>query len=138
MATFLDIDTIEQRNLLHSKIRTHPEVSRVVDRVERDILNYYKYRTGLNTYDIALEGYDDTTPSASNAELIVALRDAVADVASYRLLNYSKNPNFQSERLEQYTYDRGTSAGEGNYDWPSGWNRVLNRFFSERAPWYAV
>lgn len=138
MATFFNRDTKGDMDLIHSTVRNHPEVERIVVRTERDILLHYTVRTGLDTFTVSLTGYNEENPSASTARLRELLKHAIADVASHRLRNYHRNPALQSERLEQYQYDRGSYSGVADYDWPQGWDAELNRMFSERDVWFHV
>lgn len=138
MATFFDIESQTDVDLLHASVRMHTERDRVINAVETDVLNRFTIRTGVNTYRVELEGYNDTTPASSHANLKAALKRAIAAVASHRLRNYERDPSLQIEELGDYKYDRGTGAGKLDVSWPTGWDSELIRFYNERPPLFHI
>lgn len=138
MATFFDSTTSSDVDLLYAGVRDHDELVAVVDEAERQILQKYTIRTGVNTYRVELEGYDDVTPADSHASLKEELRQAVAKVASWRLRFYDDTGAFQSETLGDYEYDHGRGAGAFDTQWPSGWDEGLDQFYSEIDVWIHI
>ena len=138
MATFFDITSQDDVDLLHASVRKHTERDRVINAVEVEILNRFTIRTGVNAYRVELEGYDDTTPASSHATLKAALKRAIAAVASHRLRYYDRDPSLQIEELGDYKYDRGSGAGKLDVDWPASWDSELTRFYNERPPLFHI
>ena len=138
MATFFDTESQTDIDLLHSTVRLHTERDRVIDAAEIDVLNRFTIRTGVNAYRVELEGYDDSTPSASDSTVKAALKRAIAAVASHRLRFYDRDPSLQIEELGDYKYDRGSGAGKLDVMWPTGWDSELIRFYNERPPLFHI
>ena len=138
MAYFLDVTDDDDLALIHASVRGHEEMATTVDESERDILMKYTVRTGINTYEVQLEGYNDSDPASSNASLVESLKRIVARVASHRLRNYDRNPIYQKERLDVYEYDRGSGAGVASDKWPDGWDDELRKFFGETPMWFHI
>lgn len=138
MATFFDTTSTLDLALLHSSVRAHADLNNVVDNVEREVLLNYTTRTGENTYEVELEGYDDDVPADSHATLKEALRQAIGKIVSHRLRLYDAKSHFQSEKLGDYSYSRGTDSGTLDVEWPVGWDVELNRLYRERDVWYHV
>lgn len=139
MAYFLDVTDEGDLALVHAIARGHAELTTVVDEAERDVLLKYTVRTGTNTFEVKLEGYNDVDPAASHATLVACLKRAVAYVASHRLRNYDRTPGYQKERLDVYEYDRGSGGAAATSDrWPTGWDAELRQFFGETSLWFHI
>ena len=136
MATFFDTELTADVNLIHTRVRTDENLDTIVDTVERDVLLRFTIRTGVNTYRVELEGYDDTTPANSNAYLIEALRRTIGKVASHRLLHYDDDDSHMSESMADYSYSRG--GNKLDPDWPDSWESELSQFYAETERWIYI
>jgi hypothetical protein len=155
MAIFFDINSAADIDLLHPSVRTDAEVPNQADRIEFEIIEFYKQRDmqGLATYEdffryergadptrelkVRLAGFDQTDPAQSEAGLKEALRRTIADVLSYVLRNMDaqNNVSSQSQGNRSIAY---TTAGTVTWrEFPSGWNRLL-RNYDARIQGYGI
>lgn len=144
MADFFDTTVAADKNLLHADVRTDAELDNVIDQVEWEIIDFYSQRTGLgvanyadffryengadpdNEIKVRLVGYDQTTPTSSQADLKQALRRTIADVASWALRNY-----YVSQDVKSITQGKRSVEYSGTLSWrdfPDGWRRRLKNF----------
>lgn len=159
---YFDPDESCDLALLHSTVRSHSELSNVAARVEKEIIrkykkwlrrerlwsidvatdDYYTVLEGNHWYGVYLTGYDPDPANADgyNADrtlwsgLCDALRDAIANVVSETLRQYSRNTGFTSESLGDYSYTKSTTTEEAiNVKWPQGWDAPL-RIYDRRPP----
>lgn len=156
MADFFDTSAQADLDLLHSSIREHPELDNMVDKVEFEILQFYsqrendhwdnywdffKYEKGAPTSTeilVRLVGYDQDTPTNSEADLQEALRRTIAEVASWALRNYSNSPGAHNVTLGRFsTGSGGLSDLPTVNDWPDNWNRFLKNF-DAKIPKYGI
>jgi len=151
MATFFDTSKQDDLDLLHSSVRSHNEIDNVVDKVEYEILDYYKQRPSVplrlqtgrenlyttNEIQVRLIDYDNDNPSNSEADLQEALRRTIAEIASWVLRNYDNNQaDVQSikQGKRSITY---MGAAPSWKDWPDGWQHYL-RNFDDREALYSI
>lgn len=145
MATFFDTTSDDDLDLLHESVRSHDELDNVVDKVEWEILNFYKQREGeawttysdffqyedgadpLNEILVRLVGYDQDTPEDSEADLKEVLKYTIADVVTWVLRNYDNPQGVSSIQQGKRSIDyRGTVPDVK--DWYNGWNNKLKNF----------
>lgn len=149
MADFFNTSNAEDLNLLHSTIRDHDEIEKVVDKVEWEVINHYKQRPQnrgrirsgkenlgtVNTIEVMLIDFNEETPTDSPAGLKDALRRTIADVVSWILRNYSNDQAVKSKRQGQrsVTFHGVPDARQ----WPSGWSYRLKNY-DDREAVYAI
>ena len=155
MADFFDVNDSNDTDLLHESIRTHDELSTVVDKVEWEILNeaflqreggtrgvvqdFFEYEDGNdpnNELKVRLVGYDQDTPTNSDADLQEALRRTIARVVSWVLRNYDNGQGVRSISQGQRSIEYAGSVPDWQ-EWPDGWDRILHNY-DARIPQYAV
>ena len=144
MANFFNIEDQDDLNLLHSSVRGNSELGTVVDKVEWEVIDAFKFRdmqqrsnwdaffeheSGADPNDeikVRLIGYDADNPSDSIPELKDALRRTIADIVEWVILGYDQTSEVKSERLGRWavTYGRVPSYQE----FPSGWKNKLKNF----------
>lgn len=122
-------DPLADEALLHGDVRSHPEIYNVLERAERDVFRRYT-ENGV----VKLRGYDKD-PEKADDDLVVAVKDAVANLASYRLRAYDNDPGVESVRQgnRSVTY-RFDSLYNG---YPRHWDSALIDF-DERTVLYHV
>lgn len=138
------------QELLHPEARTSNELQYVVDRVEWEVIDYYKQRDmqSLATYDsffryefgrdprqevkVRLIGYDEEEPLESDPHLLEALRRTVADIASWVLRNEenAQGVTSQSQGNRSVTYSGSVPTWR---EWPNGWSTNLHNFDAKIA-----
>ena len=144
MANFFNIEDQNDLNLLHSSVRGNKELGTVVEKVEWEVIDAFKFRdmqqrsnwdaffeyeSGADPNDeikVRLIGYDADNPSDSIAELKDALRRTIADITEWILLGYDKTSDVKSERLGRWAVTYGRVPGYK--DFPSGWKNRLKNF----------
>lgn len=155
MADFFDTSVQADLDLLHESIRSHNELDNVVDKVEWEILNsafmqregqavgttddFFTYEDGNdpnNELLVRLVGYDQDTPTNSEADLQEALRRTIARVVSWILRDYSNAQGVQSisQGQRSITYSGSVPTWQ---DWPDDWDRLLHNY-DARIPNYRV
>lgn len=146
MPDFFDISSQADLNLLHSDVRTHNELLNVVEKVEWEIIDYYKQREGVlgvtnysdffeyeagndpdNEIKVRLVGYDQTTPADSRADLKAQLKRVIARGTSWVLRNYSVTQGVQSIRQGQRSVTYGIDVPTWD-QFPSGIRGMLKNF----------
>lgn len=140
MYQFFDITT--DTGLLHASVRDNPELERVVESIQWEIIQAFSQRDmqGLTTYEaffryefgvdprdvikVRLLGYDEENPEQSEAGLKEVLKRTIATIASWVLRNYDNNDGVKSIRQGQrsITY---TGLSPSWRDFPAGWDRWL-------------
>ena len=155
MATFFDVNNSNDIALLHPEVRESPELVNQIDRVEYQVLQYYKQRDqqGRATYQdfftfelgrrpgseirVRLVGYNAETPADSEAGLKEALKRTIADIASYTLRNLTTQPGIasQSQGNRSVTFSNGQAPTWQN--WQPGWNLYL-RNYDARIQGYGI
>lgn len=146
MAIFFDANNPDDVALLHPSVRDNVELINQVDRVEAQVLEYYKQRDqqGLATYQdfflyefgrqpgseilVRLTGYNQTDPADSEAGLKEALRRTIAGIVSMTLRNLDGAEGIasQSQGNRSITYASGQALTWR--DWPDGWDMWLNNY----------
>lgn len=150
-ATFFDISAQADLNLLHSSIRDHQELDNVVDKVEYEILDFYKQRPSVplrlqtgrenlystNDIQVRLIDYDNDTPANSEADLKEALKYTIAEVSSWVLRNYD-NDQGGVQSIQQGKRSISYMGAAPSWDrWPDGWRHYLKNF-DDREALYSV
>ena len=146
MATFFDVTSQADLNLLHKSVRGDDELSNVVDQIEWELIDYFKqrpnvpiyFRTGLenlstlNEIVVKLFDYDSDSPENSGNDLKEALRRTIADIASWVLRNYDSPDKVQSitQGKRSVTYMGAVPSWRG---WPDGWAKRLKNFDNREA-----
>lgn len=136
--------------LLHPDVRGSGELQMVADRIEWEIIDYYKQRDmqSLTTYDsffrfefgrdprqevkVRLLGYDEENPDESEPELKEALRRTVADIVSWVLRNYETEQGASSIRQGNRSITYAGSVPTWR-EWPVGWSSKLHNFDAKIA-----
>jgi len=123
-------DTEDDVGLLHP-IAQQADPSDYATRAERDVLGAYKQWNGL-TWSVRLQGYDDSL-AVINAELLLALKDTIADVISYRVLESMRGVESQGakrEKLGDYEIEYGTTPAVNatTSGFPPNWQYRLTKF----------
>lgn len=150
MAEFFDHSSSDDKALLHESIRDHNELENVVDLMEWKILDHYKQRKGLgiannadffrfedgsdpqNEIKVRLVGYDQDTPSNSEADLKEQLKYTIAKAVSWVLRNYDNPQGVESISQGQ----RSVSYAGVVPDWeqfPAGIQSMLSNFDAKIA-----
>ena len=126
--------------LLDESVRADPDLSVIAETAEREVLLRFTVDEGTDStidHVVYLKGYDDDTPSSSNALLKDALKYAIAKVLNHRLKYKSSNPSIRRVQLADWEIEK-MDGGDQDYRWPSGWDTELVEFFSEKRPWYHI
>lgn len=139
-------------NLLHSSIRTHSELSNVVEKVEYEIIDFYSQRPSIpirvktgsenlrigpnsTGIEVQLIGYDPDDPTNSDADLKEALRRSIAKIVEWVLLGYNDTSKVKSESMGRWSAEYITVPSYK--EWPNGWNNLLKNF-DDREALYSV
>lgn len=152
---FFDPSSQDDLQLLHEDIRQHSELVNVVSQVEWEIINsaftqregqnrgvwqdFFEYENGNNPNNellVRLVGYDQDTPSNSEADLKEALRRTIARVVSWVLRDYSNPQNVSSISQGQRSVDYAGRVPDWQ-DWPDDWDRLLHNY-DARIPNYGI
>lgn len=146
MATFFDVNSESDLNLLHSSVRELVELANVVDSVEWELIdsytqrdmqgiatyeNFFKYESGVapgSELKVRLAGYNQATPADSDAGLKEALRRTIADIVSMILRNYNNEIGVSSQSQGNRSISYANGASISWRTWPTGWNRRLNNY----------
>lgn len=146
MATFFDVNSEADLDLLHRDVRGNTELPNIVDLVEWEIIDFYRQRDmqGIATYEnffryesgvmpgtelrVRLSGFNEADPIESDAGLREALRRTIADIASFVTRNYEAltGVSSQSQGNRAISYESGGSISWRNF--PTGWNRKLSNY----------
>lgn len=147
---FFDTNEQDDLDLLHSSIRSHDELDKVIANVEYEILDYYKQRPSIpltlktgrenlyttNEINVRLIDYDNETPSNSEQDLKDALKKTIAEVASWVLRNYDNSQGVESIQQGKRSISfYGLSPSW--QDFPRGWQRWLKNF-DDREALYSI
>lgn len=145
MATFFDITSQSDLNLLHSSVVNDDNLANVVDSVEWEIINafsqrdmekvgtieaFFEYEFGRDPNDVIkvrLVGYDAETPANSDAGLKEVLKRTIADVASWVLRNYSNSNGVTSIKQGQRSISYSGHAPSYN-NFPTYWDMKLKNY----------
>lgn len=145
MATYFDITSYADINLLHGDVRNHCELSNVAAQVESDVINRFRernrgagypypyfassvgtpYSTTDGKYIIWLDGYKEDADEA-DTRLKDALRRTIADVISHRLRYYEEENGVK--RFSQGRVSIEYSGSGRDAEWPRQWSRRLTEF----------
>lgn len=113
MTAFFDATNTADTALVVRPLRTHDELVTVAAQAERDVIGIYTRRgapvadfvnnfyTGRGYHKgngvwVAIEGFDPDASAVTNADLVRALKDTIADVITWRLRKMGENPVFES------------------------------------------
>ena len=146
MAYFFDVSEQADLNLLHSTVRSDSELSNTVEKVEWEMIEYFRQRpdmplyfrsglenlSSLNRIRVRLIGYNEDNPEQSTAELKEAFRRAIAYVVSDVLRNYNNTLNATSIKQGQRSITYNGVADNVN-DWPSGWKKFFKNYDDREA-----
>jgi hypothetical protein len=141
MADFFQLPQDEV--LLHESIRDHDELQNIVDKVEKEIIHFYKQRPSRFTPVRSGRENLDKTPNQievrlydwkgtdSPEDLKADLKETIADVASFVMRNYD---NAQSVSQIQQGQRSITYARANDWrSWPDGWNYRLKNWDNREA-----
>ena len=148
-AIFFDVDS-NDLDLLHSSIRDHAELRKVVDNVEYEVLDYYKQRPSIpltlqtgrenlyttNDIQVRLIDYDNDNPANSEQDVKNALKRTIAEITSWVLRNYDNMQNVKSISQGKRSIEFYGLAPSWK-DFPKGWQRWL-RNFDDREALYSI
>jgi len=150
MATFFDPSKVDDLDLLHSSVRDDSELTNVVNKVEYEMIDYFRQRPNIPLYfrsgfenlssknriKVRLIGYSEDDPAQSNDDLKEALRRSIAYVVSYILRNYDNLVGAQSIKQGQRSVSYHGAIPDVD-KWPDGWKRYL-RNFDDREAHYSI
>jgi hypothetical protein len=155
MATFFNTESAQDINLLHRDVRGSSELDNMADRVEYEVIQFYKQRDmqGIATYQdffryeagaspltgikVRLVGYNEADPEQSTAELKEALRRTIADILSYQLRNYETSDGIASQSQGNRSITFASGRAITWRDFPHGWNLHL-RNYDARIQGYGI
>ena len=123
-------DTANDVGLLHP-IAQQSDPSDYATRAERDVLSEYTHNDGSGDV-VCLRGYNESL-SLINAGLLLALKDTIADVISYRVLESMRGVESQGakrEKLGDYEIEYGTTPAVNatTSGFPPNWQYRLTKF----------
>ena len=152
MAIYFDSDEAVDKALLHSSVRTHSDLDRIINEVEDDIIEVFRvegtsraptssdgnqgvyqvlengvYHTtflwGYKPVLVDAAGYDATRANWTGFAKV--MRQAIADVVSHRVRHYDADDGVTAEShgRESWDYQKGR-----NLRWPAQWDRLLDRY----------
>lgn len=153
MSDFFDPTKDADTDLLHSDVRDHTELSKVVDKVEWELINafsqrdmqglstvqaFFHYESGVDPNDeikVRLTGYDEDTPADSEDGLKEALRRTIAEIVSWVLRNYDyPQGGVQSKTQGKRSISYVRSIPDWR-QWPGGWDRHLKNYDARLQPY---
>ncbi|HMB77135.1 MAG TPA: hypothetical protein VKN76_12095 [Kiloniellaceae bacterium] len=143
--------------LLADSVQSDTRIAAEAARAEREIVNRYTEelrRRPIGTdyaevYELAdgvrgvfLRGYDEDETAADGYDatrsawtgFAAAMRQAIADLVSHRIIHFNADPSVVSERRGARSITR---KGPVNKKWPVGWDSGLS-FYDIRRPLYAI
>lgn len=153
MATFFNATSTSDLSLIVRTVRAHQDLAIVATQVESDVIEQYTLRqnpsddyttqfyTGRgfakgNGMYVHLLGFDPDASLVTDTDLVQALKWTIADVVSWRLIQYNENPMLLGEGAP-----RGTSKSfnENAFDKfpPKDWDYRLRRW-DLRPPLYTT
>ena len=109
MASYFNATNTAHLALLTRSVRAHQDLATEAAKAERDVIMFYTlrqapyemytsqftlsrgYPKGNGVY-VCLEGFDPDADVVDDEELVVALRDTIADVLAWRLTKYAESP----------------------------------------------
>lgn len=109
MATFFDATNTAHLSLITRSVRAHQDLAPVAQVAESDVIEQYTlrerpvenwtsqfylgrgYAKGIGVY-VCLEGFNPDADAVTDPELVTALRYTIADVITWRLIQYGESP----------------------------------------------
>ncbi len=100
MAYYFDPENADDLKLLKSSVRDDAELENIANATEDMIREMYsEWNASTEAYDVKLRGYLSTAdPDDLHPEFKKAYKQTIADVISYRLINYNENTGVKRER----------------------------------------
>lgn len=101
MAYYFDPTNADDLKLLNSDVRSDSELENISNPTEDDVRQMYTvYDESSEQYEVKLRGYT-SDPDDAAAAFKKAYKQTIADVISYRLLNYSNTKGVKRDRRGQ-------------------------------------
>lgn len=135
---FFDPTDAADLALLPEAVRTDPDLASMCEVAERDVIQFYSERTTDDDIEVLLEGWDADAPATSDAGLLEELRYTIGRVVGHRLVYKSLDPSLSRVKLADWEAEFGGDQSSIGVLWPNGWSLALDRFYSNKAPWYTI